>query len=66
MNKITVTMLLLVLISSIGSANGTIAQGDDYRLKFTKLGHVSTGGDAYEIWVNEAKGLAYVTCGYSG
>ncbi|MHA2369622.1 MAG: LVIVD repeat-containing protein [Candidatus Hodarchaeales archaeon] len=66
MNKITLTMLLLVLISSIGSANGTIAQGDDYWLKFTKFGQVSTGGDAYEIWVNEAKGLAYVTCGYSG
>lgn len=66
MNKITIAMILFVLISNIGSSRRIIAQGDDYHLKFTKLGQISTGGDAYDIWVNEAEGLAYVTCGYSG
>ncbi|MHA2074409.1 MAG: LVIVD repeat-containing protein [Candidatus Hodarchaeales archaeon] len=30
------------------------------------LSETGTGGDAYDIWVDENKKLAYVTCGYKG
>ncbi|MHA2246977.1 MAG: LVIVD repeat-containing protein [Candidatus Hodarchaeales archaeon] len=36
------------------------------QMELSKIGQAPTGGDAYDLWVDENKALAYITCGYYG
>jgi hypothetical protein len=46
-----------VLITSVASNSS---------IKLDKVGAIETGGDAYDVWVDENLEFAYVTCGYHG
>ncbi|MFQ5980790.1 MAG: LVIVD repeat-containing protein [Candidatus Heimdallarchaeota archaeon] len=66
MKKIALTFTFLLLILNIGLIWGAKAQNNTQALEFLKLGEISTGGDAYAMWIPSKGDLAYLTCGYSG
>jgi hypothetical protein len=57
-------VIIILLISGIISCN--ISQTRSPQLEFINIGEVTTGGDAYDVWVDVDRNLAYVTCGYNG
>lgn len=66
MKKIALTFIFFVLISNNGLTREVTAQNSAETLTFSTLGQISTGGDAYDMWVTEDTDLAYLTCGYAG
>ena len=60
---IFVASLLLLLLSHFTYSQALVI---NQRLVFTVISETWTGGDTYDVWVDETCELAYVTCGYFG
>ncbi|MFX0051870.1 MAG: LVIVD repeat-containing protein [Candidatus Hodarchaeota archaeon] len=60
-----VICIVIIFFLSIGLITPSSFQ-TDMKIELTKLGQVSTGGEPYDLWVNEDQDIAYVTCGYFG
>lgn len=58
-------ILIIVFILSITAfkSGGSLIKD---QIEFTKISETWTGGDTYDVWVDEDCNLAYVTYGYSG
>jgi hypothetical protein len=51
----------------ISISNGPIlTSSSNSDIELEKIGVIETGGDAYDVWVDENLEIAYVTCGYGG
>ncbi|MFX0183325.1 MAG: LVIVD repeat-containing protein [Candidatus Hodarchaeota archaeon] len=61
-----ILLLNIILMFSVTTFSVTCSNGSNNQIELTKLGQAPTGGDAYDVWVNEERDLAYVTCGYHG
>ncbi|MFX0086807.1 MAG: LVIVD repeat-containing protein [Candidatus Hodarchaeota archaeon] len=63
----TLSLIFFILFSittmKIGSFSLSITQK---KMELLPLSETVTGGDAYDVWVDEVKETAYVTCGYRG
>ncbi|MFX0173526.1 MAG: NosD domain-containing protein [Candidatus Hodarchaeota archaeon] len=66
MNNIKFLIIYSTLILTLSSIPRTSCQESNQELNLIKIGEVPTGGDAYDVWIDENKELAYVTCGYDG
>jgi len=63
-NGILVILCLFIPILGVGIVNSSTETINTVEL--TKISQTDTGGDAYDVWVDENKNLAYVTSGYNG
>ncbi|MFX0015880.1 MAG: LVIVD repeat-containing protein [Promethearchaeota archaeon] len=58
--------IFIILILVVGIPKASVSAINYQYIELTKMGEIGTGGDAYDIWVDENNELAYVTCGYFG
>ncbi|MFW9779901.1 MAG: LVIVD repeat-containing protein [Candidatus Heimdallarchaeota archaeon] len=59
-------ILLCLLIISLSPFTAFRGQNSDRELVLSKIGELPTGGDAYDVWIDEDRELAVLTCGYYG
>ncbi len=61
--KIICWSIFLILFFNV--SKNTIGTSQQ-KIELVKLGQIGTGGDVYDIWIDEEKQIAFVTCGYGG
>jgi hypothetical protein len=62
--RLMIFSFLLIFSSSI--LTETLGQDNGQQLVLIKIGSIPTGGDAYDVWIDEERDLAILTCGYYG
>ena len=63
LDKIICALILVLILNSIISC--FVPEAHANQIVLTKIAQVETG-DAYDLWIDIDKDIAYVTCGYSG
>ncbi|MHA2366897.1 MAG: LVIVD repeat-containing protein, partial [Candidatus Hodarchaeales archaeon] len=64
-NSLILTCFVILSISVNSTSSYTHSMVSN-NVELILLSETGTGGDTYDIWVDETKELAYVTCGYYG
>jgi hypothetical protein len=65
-NKKILSACLVSLFVYANLSNATMVSASGLTIELVKIGEIETGGDAYDVWVDEELEIAYVTCGFGG
>jgi hypothetical protein len=65
-NKKILSACLVSLFVYANLSNATMVSASGLTIELVKIGEIETGGDAYDVWVDDELEIAYVTCGFGG